>query len=112
MLEEKTLEFIGSGFCTQYQCEASFYIEAPGSGKPRPGTGSGVRHLIVLYGEGYTGQNLPINTNGKREFAVGIPDDWSKATLLDFLLHPAKSPNAPFPAWEAPTRLYGCTHLK
>jgi hypothetical protein len=82
LLEEKQLDFIGSVFCTQYRCEASFYIEAPGSGKPRPGTGSGVRNLIVRYGEGYTGQDLPFNTSGEREFAVGIPDDWSKEKLL------------------------------
>jgi hypothetical protein len=112
-LEEKQLEFIGSVFCTQYQCEASFYVEAPGSGKPRPDTGSGVRHLIVLYGEGYTGQNLPFTANGEREFAVGIPDDWSKEKLLDFLLHPpSRSSDASFPAWEASTRDYGCTMLK
>jgi hypothetical protein len=110
LLKENRLEFIGSVFCPQYQCKATFYIEAPESGKPRPGTGSGMRNLIVLYGEGYTGQDLPFNTNGEREFAVGIPDDWDERKLLNFLLRP--SPDAPFPAWEASTRGYGCTELK
>jgi hypothetical protein len=112
LLKKKPLEFIGSVFCTQYKCEANFYIEAPGSENPRPGTGSGVRNLIVRYGEGYTDQDLPFDTSGEREFAVGIPDDWSKEKLLDFLLHPKKSPDAPFPEWEASTRGYGCTLLK
>ena len=113
MSDEQKMEFIGSAFCTQYHCEAGFYIEAPGSGNARPCAGRWVRHLIVRYGKGYTGQYLPFNTNREREFAVGIRDEWSKEQLLDLLLHPlSKSSDAPFPVWELPTRGYGRTMLK
>jgi hypothetical protein len=40
--------------CEQYRCQPEFYLEPPHSGKARPATGTGVRHLIVLYEEGYT----------------------------------------------------------
>jgi hypothetical protein len=106
------LHSIGSTFCNQYDCEARFYIEPPGSGEPRPGTGTGLRHLVVLYGKGYTGPNdRPIAANGQREFAVGIPDDWSKEKLLAFLLRPG-SQNEPLPSWEASTRSLGLIVLK
>jgi len=112
MSEEQKLEFIGSVFCVQYQCKASFYVEPPNSGEPRPGTGTGVKHLVVLYGDGYTGRDdRPIVVGGQREFSIGIPDDWSEEKLLAFLLHP-KSPETPFPAWEVSTRAYGLTMLK
>jgi hypothetical protein len=66
MSDEQKMEFIGSAFCTQYHCEAGFYIEPPGSGKARPCAGRWVRHLMVRYGKGYTGQHLPFNRNGER----------------------------------------------
>jgi hypothetical protein len=111
MPEEKEAGLIGSMYCTQYQCEARFYVEPPHTGNPRPATDKGVRHLLVLYGDGYTGRHdLAISANGEREFAIGIPDDWSMEKLLDFLLHP-KSPEGPLPEWEAPKRGYGLTML-
>jgi hypothetical protein len=62
MSDEQKMKFIGSAFCTQYHCEAGFYIEPPGSGNARPCAGRWVRHLIVRYGKGYTGQYLSIRT--------------------------------------------------
>jgi hypothetical protein len=108
---DQNLEFIGSTFCRQYQCQADFYLEPPHSGEPRPATGTGVRHLVVLYGEGYTGPgDHPLTKSGRREFAVGVPDGWTKEQLLDFL---AQTPqDASFPKWEGPTRGYGLNMLK
>jgi hypothetical protein len=60
-------EFIGSIFCEQYNCQAEFYLEPSHSGEPRPATGTGVRHLIALYGEGYTGPaDRSLTENGRR----------------------------------------------
>jgi hypothetical protein len=60
-------EFIGSIFCEQYNCQAQFYLEPSHSGEPRPATGTGVRHLIALYGEGYTGPaDRSLTENGRR----------------------------------------------
>jgi hypothetical protein len=102
--EERNLEFIGSVFCEQYQTEAKFYIER--SISLRPGFGTGARHLVVQYGDGYTGcEGLAIAANGQREFA--IPHDWSNEKLLEFLLAPAKNPNVPYPTWEVPARVHG-----
>jgi hypothetical protein len=55
-MPDQNLEFIGSMFCEQYVCEAGFYLESPYSGEARPATATGLRHLIVRYGEGYTGR--------------------------------------------------------
>jgi hypothetical protein len=104
-------EFIGSVFCEQYHCHAEFYLEPPHSGEPRPATGTGVRHLIVVYGEGYTGPvDRPLTENGRRQFAVGVPNNWTKQQLLDFLLQTGDETS--FPKWEAPTRGYGLNMLK
>ena len=74
--EERNLELIGSVFCEQYQTEAKFYIER--SISLRPGFGTGARHLVVQYGDGYTGrEGLAVAANGQREFACLIPHDWS-----------------------------------
>jgi hypothetical protein len=90
--EERKLEFIGSVFCEQYHTEARFYIERPIS--LRRGSGPGARHLVVQYGEGYTGrEDLAVAANGQREFASMIPPDWNNEKLLTFLQVPAKNPN-------------------
>jgi len=52
--EERNLELIGSVFCEQYQTEAKFYIER--SIPLKPGLGTGAKHLVVQYGDGYTGR--------------------------------------------------------
>jgi hypothetical protein len=104
-------EYLGSTFCEQYNCEAEFYLEPPHSGEPRPATGTGVRHLIVVYGEGCTGRaDRPLTEDGRRQFAIGVPDSWTKQQLLDFLLQTQRG--ASFPKWEAPTRAYGLNMLK
>jgi hypothetical protein len=72
--EQRNLEPIGSAFCEHYQTEAKFYIER--SISLRPGSGTGARHLIVQYGQSYTGRDdLPVTATGQREFAIIIPDD-------------------------------------
>jgi hypothetical protein len=84
-MSDRTLEFIGSIFCSEYQCQADLYLEPPHSGEPRPATSTGVRHLIVLYGDGYTGPvDRPLAEDGRRQFAVGVPDGWSKERLSIF----------------------------
>jgi hypothetical protein len=110
-MPDQNLEFIGSMFCEQYVCEAGFYLESPYSGEARPATATGLRHLIVRYGEGYTGpSDLPLTEGGRREFAIGVPDDWTREQLLEFLM---QSPHeGSFPKWEAPTRGLGLNKLK
>jgi hypothetical protein len=104
-------EYIGSTFCGQYNCQAEFYLEPPHSGEPRPATGTEVRHLIVLYGEGYTGPaDRPLTENGRRQFAIGVLDSWTEQQLLEFLLDTQHEES--FPKWEAPTRRYGLNMLK
>jgi hypothetical protein len=65
----------------------------------------------VLYGDGYTGPvDRPVAEDGRRQFAVGVPDGWSKERLLNFL---RQTPHeASFPRWETPTRGYGLNMLK
>ncbi len=102
--EERKLEFIGSVFCEQYQAEARFYIERPIS--LRRGSGPGARHLVVQYGEGYSGrEDLAVAANGQREFASMIPPDWNNEKLLTFLQAPTK--NLACPTWEVPARVHG-----
>jgi hypothetical protein len=104
--EERNLELIGSVFCEQYQTEATFYIER--SIPLKPGFGTGARHLVVQYGDSYTGrEGLAVAANGQREFASMIPHDWSNEKLLEFLLAPAKNPNVAYPTWEVPARVHG-----
>ena len=65
--EQRNLELIGSVFCELYQSEAKFYIERPIPLKP--GFGKGARHLVVQYGDGYTGrEGLAVAANGQQEF--------------------------------------------
>ncbi len=104
--EERNLELIGSIFCEQYQTEAKFYIER--SIPLKPGLGKGARHLVVQYGDGYTGRDgLAIAANGQREFASMIPHDWTNEKLLEFQLAPAQNSNAPYLTWEVPARVHG-----
>jgi hypothetical protein len=70
--------------------------------------GTGARHLVVQYGESYTGRDdLAVTATGQREFAIIIPHDWSNETLLKFLHAPSKNPNVPYPTWEVPARVHG-----
>jgi hypothetical protein len=104
--EERNLELIGSVFCEQYQTEAKFHIER--SIPLKPGFGTGARHLVVQYGDGYIGrEGLAVAANGQREFTSMIPHDWSNEKLLEFLLTPTQKANAPYPTWEVPARVHG-----
>jgi hypothetical protein len=42
---------------------------------------------------------------------AGIPDDWSEENVIDLLLRPMKSQDAPYPAWEVSARAYGSEML-
>ena len=104
--ERRNLEPIGSAFCEHYQTEARFFIERSISLGQRLGTGA--RHLVVQYGESYTGRDdLAVTATGQREFASIIPHDWSNEKLLKCLQAPTKNPNVPYPTWEVPARLHG-----
>ena len=104
--EQRNLEAIGSAFCEQYQTEAKFFIERSIPLGKRLGTGA--RHLVVQYGESYTGRDdLAVAATGQREFAIIIPHDWSNEKLLKFLQAPTKNPNVPYPTWEVPARVHG-----
>jgi hypothetical protein len=104
--EQRNLELIGSAFCEHYQTEARFFIERSIPLGKRLGTGA--RHLVVQYGESYTGRDdLAVTATGQREFASIIPHDWSNEKLLGFLQAPTKNPNVPYPTWEVPARVHG-----
>jgi hypothetical protein len=70
--------------CPQYNTEAKFYIDAAHK--------SAHRHLVVHYEKG--------GYQGAPEFVAGIPDDWSEENVIDLLIRPMKSEDAPYPAWE------------
>lgn len=99
MPEQRKLTAIGSVHCRQYNCEAQFFT----------GSRSGHRHLFVRYGDGYSGRDLPV-VEGRPEFAVAVPEDWTEADLHQVMLEPM-NPNAPYPAWEVPSRAYGSFEL-
>jgi hypothetical protein len=48
---------------------------------------------------------------GQPEFAAAIPDDWSEPEVMDLVLWPMKSQDAPYPAWEVPARAHGSDEL-
>jgi hypothetical protein len=87
------LRFLCSSFCKQYQSEAKFYVDEALS--------SGVRHLIVVYEKG--------GHDGAKEFAVGIPWDWTDRDVIDFILWDL--PNTQYPVWEVSVRAYGSSIL-
>jgi hypothetical protein len=87
------LRFLCSSFCRQYQSEAKFYVDEAHS--------SGARHLIVVYEQG--------GHDGAKEFAVGIPWDWTDRDVVDFILWDL--PNAQYPVWEVSARAYGSSIL-
>jgi hypothetical protein len=92
--EQRNLEPIGSAFCEQYQTEAKFFIERSIPLGKRLGTGA--RHLVVQYGESYTGRDdLAVTATGQREFAIIIPDDWSNEKLLKFSKGSEQEPECP-----------------
>jgi hypothetical protein len=103
MPEARKLKPIGSAFCKQYNSEARFYIDEAHQ--------SGQRHLIVQYGEGYSGRDDLPTVDGRPQFAAAIPDEWSEQDLQDLILWPMKSPNAPYPAWEVAARAHGSPTL-
>jgi len=89
------LKFIGSMFCEQYQSDAKFYVDEAHT--------SGLRHLIVVYDRGgYAG--VPY-------FAAVIPTDWDAQAVQNLILWPIKDPNAPYPSWEVPARVFGSPTL-
>ena len=98
------LRLIASMDCKQYQCDATFYIDDAHT--------SGQRHLIVQYGEGYSGRDdLPI-VDGRPQFAAGIPKDWTEEDVTDLLLWPRPTiQGRSWPAWEIPARDYGSSEL-
>lgn len=91
MTQPGDLKLIASLFCTQYKTEAKAYVD-----EAHP---SGQRHLVVQY------------ANGRPEFLAAIPDDWDEKDVVDLLLWPMESPEAPYPAWEVPARVYGSATL-
>jgi hypothetical protein len=92
---DENLKYIGTiPNVPQYGSAADFYIQ-----DDHP---SGVRHLVVCYEKG--------GYDGRPKFMSGIPSDWTEAEVLDFIFWPAK-PEAAYPTWEAPARIYGSDTL-
>ena len=89
------LKFMGSMFCEQYRSDAEFYVEEA--------LASGSRNLIVLYEMGGYG--------GVPCFAAIIPDEWDEQAVQNLIIWPMKDPNAPYPSWEVPARVFGSPTL-
>jgi hypothetical protein len=83
-----------SVWCHQYWTQAKFWIA-----DKHP---SGLRHLVCHYDEG--------GYKNEPSFAAAIPDDWTEAEIRDLLLRPTR-PDAPYPPWEVPARVYGSETL-
>jgi hypothetical protein len=97
------LRLIASMFCKQYGSEAKFYLD-----EAHP---SGQRHLIVHYGEGYSGRDDLEIVDGHPRFAAAIPAHWTENDVTDLLLWPRPLPGRPWPAWEIPARDHGSSEL-
>jgi hypothetical protein len=92
-MTERNLKPFGSNFCTQYQTEARFFLDAA-----HP---SGQRHLVVHYeGGGY---------GDRPEFAAGVPSGWSDQDVQELIDVPTVGSH--YPAWEVPARAYGSPML-
>ena len=103
MPDARKLRLIATARCVPYDTEAKFYIEDDPA--------SGPRNLVVQYGDGYRGPDLPIADNGCPEFAAGIPRHISEQQIIDeWLLWPMKA-GAPYPKWEVPARVHGSPML-
>lgn len=59
--------------------------------------GPGLRNLVVVYDQG--------GYDGAKEFAAGIPKDWTDEQVLDFILW--DHPDTRYPVWEIPARVHG-----
>jgi hypothetical protein len=103
MPDTRKLQLIATARCQPYATDATFYIEDDEA--------SGRRDLVVQYGDGYHGPDLPIADNGCPEFIAGIPPRISDQEIVDeWLLFPMK-PCAPYPKWEVPARVHGSPML-
>jgi hypothetical protein len=91
---ERKLRSIGSMYCTQYKTNAELFIEDHPSGR---------RLLFVRYENG--------GYERKKEFAAGIPDEWTEQEVQDFIMRPMKDRDSSYPAWEVPARAYGRPEL-
>jgi hypothetical protein len=94
MTDARKLRLIATLHCKQYNTLAKLYIQ-----DRHP---SGQRHLVAQYEKG--------GYQSRPEFATAIPDDWTEQEVMDLLLWPMK-PEAPYPAWEVPARLYASEEL-
>ena len=71
------MRLIGTGWCKVYTCNATFYV----------GERSGMPHLIVHYGEGYSGPDDLPTVDGCREFASGLPGpDWTVDAVENMII--------------------------
>jgi hypothetical protein len=89
-MTDRALRHIATARCIPYECEATVYVED----KP-----SGHRQLVVQY------------SDGRPDFAAGIPDDMSEKEILDDWLLWPMNPEAPYPRWEVPARVYASPML-
>ena len=103
MTDPRKLKLLATAHCKEYACEARFYIQ-----EEHP---SGQRHLVVQYGEGYSGRDDIRKKDGTLEFAAAIPQDMSEQEIVDGWLLPPMNPGAPYPKWEVPARRYGSSTL-
>lgn len=104
MTKPRELRLLATMRCKPYGCEAKAYIQDEHT--------SGYRHLVVQYGDGYSGRADIVEHDGTREFAAAIPHDMTEQQVVnEFLLWPMKSPDAPYPTWEVPARVHGSPTL-
>jgi hypothetical protein len=92
-MTERHLRPFGSKFCTQYQTEARFFLDAA-----HP---SGQRRLVVRYEEG--------GYDDRPEFATAVPSDWSDRDVWELIDWP--STGLHYPSWEVPARAFGSPEL-
>ena len=79
--EKRKLKFLGRQTDQVRNTIIDFFIEPP---TPGPRQASRLRHLIARYEQGGA-TDLPM-IDGRREFATGIPDDWSEERVLQELV--------------------------
>jgi len=101
-MTDRDLKLLATVHCKPYTCEAKIYVEPDGEGH---------RQLVAQYGDGYSGRNDVLRSDGRREFITGIPDDMSEQEIVDVWLLLPMDPDADYPKWEVPARVYGSVGL-
>jgi hypothetical protein len=90
MNDNKERKSLGTQECPQYKSKVTLFIELR----------NGRRHLVAQYENG--------GYEGRKDFAAGIPDDWTDGDVGQFVRMPG---SGAYPVWEFAARTKGSPML-